>query len=327
MIVKSLDGIDEERKKILLSATRRINDISNGLLQSSRSSDVELSSVKSELTMLSTMLDTIVSEKRTRHRDKKHLNIETSVGGYAQFASVNRIEIERVLSNLIENAIDAFVDGTGTVEVSLQSDESFHEFIIKDNGIGISEDHLLQIGKKGFSFGKSGRRESGAGIGLWHAKKVAIQSGGQLNIKSQVGKGTTVRLQLPAVRKPDWFVERFSIANIRRVVVVDDDISIHQIWQRKFADSSATVELIKISSLNEFEKWLALSKSESDLYLVDHEFTNSSRTGIDTVLMQNISSQTILVTSRFNENAIQTVANQNRIRILPKDYIAEVQIL
>ena len=58
--------------------------------------------------------------------------------------------------------------------------------------------------------------------------------GGTLTITSEVGQGTTVTVQVPAAAPPDWIVPMLTLREDMTIVVLDDDQSIHAIWEGRF---------------------------------------------------------------------------------------------
>ncbi len=101
-------------------------------------------------------------------------------------------EIERVLSNLIINALQSIGDGDRVI-VTLDSQDNMALIEVRDRGRGIPPDVLPHIFNKGFSYGK----DDGTGLGLFHAKMTIESCGGKINAKSLVGRGTTLSISLP----------------------------------------------------------------------------------------------------------------------------------
>ncbi|NBR71982.1 MAG: ATP-binding protein, partial [Proteobacteria bacterium] len=71
-----------------------------------------------------------------------------------------------------------------------EGDDWFFE--CRDNGPGISPEHLPQLGSPFFT-----TRQDGTGLGLMIVQRIAREHGGSLQITSREGKGTSVRLQIP----------------------------------------------------------------------------------------------------------------------------------
>ncbi len=104
-------------------------------------------------------------------------------------AKVSRIEFGRVFANLIQNAIEAST-GMGVVRLELLRTESSWRFIVCDDGSGISDDVLSNLGAEGYT-----TKISGSGRGLFHARKFAEQLGGVLKATRKAQRGTEVSLE------------------------------------------------------------------------------------------------------------------------------------
>ena len=109
----------------------------------------------------------------------------------------DRVAVEQILSNLIENAIKyGRSDGTGEVEVRGERKENDVIFSVSDNGRGIAPSDHERIFDL---FRRSGKQDqAGEGLGLAHVRALAYRLGGNVTIDSALGEGSTFRLILPA---------------------------------------------------------------------------------------------------------------------------------
>jgi two-component system, OmpR family, phosphate regulon sensor histidine kinase PhoR len=74
-------------------------------------------------------------------------------------------------------------------------------FEVRDNGIGIAREHIPRLTERFYRVdGSRSRDTGGTGLGLAIVKHVATRHGGELEIDSVPGKGSTFRLVLPAAR-------------------------------------------------------------------------------------------------------------------------------
>jgi signal transduction histidine kinase len=101
-------------------------------------------------------------------------------------------KIEVVFTNLLINAIQAIgeKEGSITIEAIQKKDKVIVE--VKDSGSGISPEHLSRIFEPLFT-----TKSMGTGLGLLSCKNIVEQHGGEINLKSELGKGTTFILYLP----------------------------------------------------------------------------------------------------------------------------------
>ena len=104
--------------------------------------------------------------------------------------------IQRMLSNLLDNAIKYSASG-GTVDVSVAGkDEKNAALTVKDRGIGISSQDLPRIFERFYRCDQS-RSETGTGLGLSLARAIARAHGGDITVISSPGEGSTFTITLP----------------------------------------------------------------------------------------------------------------------------------
>jgi PAS domain S-box-containing protein len=111
----------------------------------------------------------------------------------------DRVRLEQVLSNLFENAVKYSPDG-GVIEVRVEpAGDSSYELSVRDPGIGIPAEDLAQVTDRYFRASNvPDRNFPGLGLGLSISREIIARHGGTLTIESDLGKGTVVRIRLPA---------------------------------------------------------------------------------------------------------------------------------
>jgi len=105
--------------------------------------------------------------------------------------------MHQVAHNIILNAIEACGGESGRVNISTkyQPSKTRVTLSIGDNGPGISSEAREHI----FDAFQSSKGQSGTGLGLAAAKKIVTELGGEIEVESQPGEGTTFHIRLPAV--------------------------------------------------------------------------------------------------------------------------------
>jgi signal transduction histidine kinase len=103
-------------------------------------------------------------------------------------------QLYAVFSSLLSNAINA-VNGDGRIVISTRRHDSAVEVRIQDNGRGMSPDELENVFDP--SFKVSGERVSSGNWSLFNTRQIVFEHGGDIQIESAPGKGTTVSVTLP----------------------------------------------------------------------------------------------------------------------------------
>ena len=113
----------------------------------------------------------------------------------------SQTELLSAMSNLVNNAV-RYTSLDGSISVIWKISEAGKaEFMVQDSGAGIAPEHLSRLTERFYRVDTSRSRESGGtGLGLAIVKHVVQRHGGELNIKSIVGKGSTFSFTLPAHR-------------------------------------------------------------------------------------------------------------------------------
>ncbi len=347
MTIANLKDIPEQQRITLRAASNRINDIANTLLtrakeqksdSSNSSSNADMNTnapMKLQVELLPAILDTIVSEKRVQYRDKIQVEIEADFkNAYGAFADVNPMELSRVISNLINNSVEALPDGKGKFTLSVVKESNQVVIVAQDNGKGIPAHILEKLGQMGVTHGKEGT-QSGSGLGVYHAKTTIEQFGGKFEIQSTPNMGTKIIMTLPLVPAPKWFVEKIKIAPQNQVISLDDDLSIHNVWKGRFQSlgfNQNEIQHLTFTSGIDFKDWVnnqPVSQSKNiqqRIYLVDYELLNQKQTGLDIVEELGIGSQSILVTSRYEEINIRERCEKLGVQLIPKGMAGLVPI-
>lgn len=338
-VTKDISQLPEEKRIIIRSAAGRIRDIANHLLEKNREAIAKtkgtgqggpgLSAAEGPtVELLSSLLDPLITEKRMQFRARIGIEIEGRMDteAYGIFAQVQAVEFKRVLSNLVNNSVEALGEkGLVTLRVFAKDDRAIIQ--VQDNGKGIPPEILGKLGQQGESHGKEG----GSGLGLYHARTQVESWGGSLSIESALGQGTTITLSLPQCDAPEWFISRLCLKAGGCVVILDDDTSIHQIWQGRFDSlrvKERDIEVLHFSTPQELREFVQGEplKARRALYLTDYELLGHRDTGLSLVEELGLGERAILITSRFEEKGILSECKRLKVRMIPKGLAGFVPI-
>ncbi|HVX83716.1 MAG TPA: HAMP domain-containing sensor histidine kinase [Phycisphaerae bacterium] len=111
--------------------------------------------------------------------------------------TTDREKFQRILANLLDNAVKFTTHGTITIRVAAETPEALL-LEVADTGAGIAPDHLEHLFQEFYQVNNPSRdARLGLGLGLVVARRLAGQLGGTLRATSELGDGSTFQLRLP----------------------------------------------------------------------------------------------------------------------------------
>jgi len=118
--------------------------------------------------------------------------------GIPVVATVDRLRMEVLISNLIDNAIKYSARESAPVELLLSHTDEGVEFSVSDQGIGIPDDALEHLFEPFYRVDESRTpRTGGYGLGLYMCQAIAEAHGVVIKVESRLGVGTTMRVVIP----------------------------------------------------------------------------------------------------------------------------------
>ena len=138
-------------------------------------------------------LRSLTHEVLNRFASEGGISIECQLGDFEAYTFADQIHVDRILSNLIANAVES-MEGEGSITVRLFQERNAMVVEITDSGCGISSEDAGRLFQQGFT-----TKASGTGLGLILCRELAAANGGSLCFKSKPGIGTTFELRLSSV--------------------------------------------------------------------------------------------------------------------------------
>ncbi|MGH2771608.1 MAG: ATP-binding protein [Actinomycetota bacterium] len=135
--------------------------------------------------------------------ERRELVLEVDVPGDLPPLDADREQIERVLFNLIGNAVKFSYPGGG-IGIRARFDDGKVGIEVWDQGMGIPEEEQEQVFSRFFRSSSAEKQAiQGTGLGLAICKEIVEQHGGSIRASSAPGRGTTVSFTIPAVAESD----------------------------------------------------------------------------------------------------------------------------
>lgn len=168
---------------------------------------LELSRIQlgGEMTFSPVDVSEVVAEAIERSRAlalKNHVTIQLSTGADNYVISGDRFQILSAVGNLVDNAIK-YSEEDGEVTVVVRTDGNAVVVDVVDRGIGIPVASLDRIFERFYRVDRARSRDTGGtGLGLAIVRHVVTNHGGEVNVRSREGEGSTFSLSLPRHRAP-----------------------------------------------------------------------------------------------------------------------------
>lgn len=184
-------SLESEKTKMYLEAIKegveRTSKIVKGLNQFTRSGD----SVEERFDLHDILENCLVI---LTHSLRDRISVESNLHSHPLVVKGNSGKIHQVFLNILTNAIQAMEGKSGTLGVNSYRDSEYSIIQISDTGVGIKEEDQNKIRNPFFTTKDPGK---GVGLGLPIAYKIIQDHSGSIEMESEWGKGTVVRIKLP----------------------------------------------------------------------------------------------------------------------------------
>lgn len=184
--------------------------------------------------------------------EKKGLSLEVSIVGPPIRLRTDPTRLRQVLINLVQNAIKYSDRGRVHLEIRRHPEQQPTELrlSVSDEGIGIPEDALGRIFEPFQQVDASSTRShSGAGLGLAIVKRLVTMLGGNIEVDSQPGQGSTFTVSFPAASLLDVRLQVGELPELAPVgigplvLVVDDQVHVLEMIRMELADGGYRVHV------------------------------------------------------------------------------------
>ena len=197
-----------------------------------------------------------VSRLMARNAEAKGLQYSVTIDPNVRLAMRgDPTRLRQVLTNLVSNAIKFTDRGAVAIQVNKRSESRTHTellFAVRDTGIGISPDGQKKLFQEFSQADNSTTRTfGGTGLGLSICKRIIDLMGGQIGVKSEVGKGSVFWFTVPLLKAlGDVQPARSEIEGGRALIVTGDQAFLKRIgttftsWKMPFTQNNAAAEVV-----------------------------------------------------------------------------------
>lgn len=327
MVVKSCKSIPEPERIALRDITNSISCIANDLLskyqENKKGKDVNFQAPQNVLLSLA-LLDVLNEKKHQYKKTQIIFNYSFAPNSNFVFININLSNFNRMISNLVNNAVESFEGKAGKVDLSLSIEEDNVKIVIQDNGKGMPKKIIDKVMN---NIAVTNGKKYGNGLGLTQVRNTLQCSNGDLAIESKINAGTKVTLSFPQANPAVWLVKEIKLYKGDIVAILDDDLSIHSAWETKFASCGFDIQLYHFRLGQELINFVNSANTKDRIFLLsDFELISQKLDGLQIIEQLAIQQHSILVTSHYNDKNVCNFAIKAGIKILPKQLTPYVSI-
>jgi len=271
-LAESVHFPDPTEKKIFTSSIDRINHIANSLLSETQKRVIELPSFQD----INPIIKSIIDEKKKEYSTR---DIEINFSCHKENQTfLEQNEIKRILSNLINNAIESAGPKKSIIKLKIAQSGTQLTLDISDNGTGIPEKILKRLGREEIS-----SKRSGNGLGFKEAIESLREWNGNLEVLETSPQGTTIRLTLQAKE-----IQPMASSEVKELpttyYLIDDDDLVRFTWELKARKSK-----INLKTFNNPQSFLEIKNnlSKNAVIYIDSELGNIKGEDIACELFQD----------------------------------------
>ena len=330
---KSCEEVSSENMNILRTAIDSIDGILKAMLDHYRNDNFSESGTMKQNILVSPAISEIVTQKQAEYSHKHFVQGEDKHGNFAVITytpspdcydlciECDLYSFKRMLSNLINNAVESVDNKIAEVNIKLYKENKQVRIDVCDNGRGIPPVIAGQIMQKEKDASVT-TKIGGYGLGISQIQNTVEQYNGRININSQAQSGTVFSVIFPACSIPNWITSKLFFRKNSVVIVVCAEDYVQKILKDSIGHPSIKLKFIPtISQAEDFIK--NFDKTNSFYILIDYD----GRGQDDRVsfILEN-KKQTIIISKHYMDKAMHMFAKQHGVKVLPKQILSYVLV-
>jgi signal transduction histidine kinase len=197
------------------------------------------------------MMNTI-KENVSRQISDKKLTLDIIItDDIPIYINSDKKKIIQIIMNLLSNSIK-YTNELGKITISCCNRDNYIDFIIKDNGIGISKEELYKIFNSFIQIENS-KYKNGTGLGIYISTKLIELLNGNIKIDSTINEGTSVYFNIMYTKDYEYNIENISLLENKSIIIILNNNTIYQSlkiildeWRMKYHICNSYYEATRI---------------------------------------------------------------------------------
>ena len=313
LVAERAQGLQEDTQVLLRMAASRIAAISEGLIE--RCKTLEDSNANAahapKPPPCTPLAPTLTQVLRSRPNPQRQAQVHTQINDSAcnAFVGLAPESLGLLLSGLLAHALEV-TPASGSVTLTAHAEAQQVRVSVQDQGTQLSP-----------AAARSALQPGGA---LHNLQRLAQRGGGVLQVCAASGTGQEAVLCLPTQPPPPWYLTQLCLSPTQRVVIADDDPSIHAAWRSRLR-KLPQLDLHHVHHPDGLRTWYGQHGDHNTMFLVDHDFRGHETQGLALIQELHLAAKSVLVTSHGDDVTLQArcavldlpLLNKNRVPSLP----------
>jgi signal transduction histidine kinase/DNA-binding NarL/FixJ family response regulator len=159
---------------------------------------------------------------------EKHQRLGVYVAGALPPAYADAGRVRQILANLLTNA-HLYTEDGGRLHIGVEADRAWIQIVVEDSGRGMTREETERVFERFYRGRDGGHANPGTGLGLAIVKSLVDLHDGQIEVDSELGRGTSFRVLLPCALPGPESTRSIDAIRGRRVLVIDDEPEIAEL--------------------------------------------------------------------------------------------------
>ncbi len=170
--------------------------------------------------------------------DAKHQHLGVYVAPTLPLAMADPERIRQVIGNLLTNA-HLYTPQGGRIHIGAEADRAWVRLVVADSGIGMTPEETQRAFERFYRARSGSATTPGTGLGLSIVKSLVDMHHGEVDVESELGRGTTFHVRIPAAVVAPELADSLDVIQGRRVLIVDDELDVAEL----IADQLAPLDI------------------------------------------------------------------------------------
>jgi signal transduction histidine kinase/HAMP domain-containing protein len=229
LLGRSPENMSERQREfidIILRSTDRLVELVNDLLDVAR---IEADNVDIALRPidLGDAVRDVVELMRPRIADR-HQQLGVYIAPTLPLALADPARVRQILANLLTNA-HLYTENGGRIHIGVEADRAWVQIVVADSGIGMTESERQHVFERFFRARSADSSTPGTGLGMSIVKSLVDLHGGEIEVESELGRGSTFYVRIPAAVVSADSGDSLEVIRGRQVLIVDDERDIAEL--------------------------------------------------------------------------------------------------